>query len=51
MKLKPCKSTPDDLLTEIRTLIGGLAQKEIKNDLWIVQRGRIREYQPWDEEI
>jgi len=47
----PPKPTPADLLTEIRTLIGGLAQKEIKNDLWIVQRGRIREYQPWDEEI
>ncbi len=46
----PSKPTPADLLTEIRTLIGGLAQKEIKGNLWIVQRRRIREYQPLDEE-
>ncbi len=46
----PPKPTPADLLTEIRTLIGGLAQKEIKGNLWIVQRRRIREYQPLDEE-
>ena len=46
----PPKPSPLDLLTEIRTLIGGLAQKEIKGNLWIVQRGKIREYQPWDEE-
>jgi hypothetical protein len=51
VKLKPPKPTPGDLLTEIRTLIGGLSQKEIKGNLWIVQRGRIREYQPWDGEI
>jgi predicted nuclease of predicted toxin-antitoxin system len=46
----PPKPTHADLLTEIRTLIGGLAQKEIKGNLWIVQRRRIREYQPLDEE-
>lgn len=46
----PPKPTPEDLLAEIRTLVGGLAQKEINGNLWIVQRGRIREYQPWDEE-
>jgi hypothetical protein len=46
----PPKPTPGDLLTEIKTLIGGLAQKEIKGNLWIVQRGKIREYHPWDEE-
>ena len=47
----PPKPTPGDLLTEIRTLIGGLSQKEIKGKLWIVQRGKVREYQPWEEEI
>jgi hypothetical protein len=46
----PPKPTPAGLLTEIRTLIGGLAQKEIKGNLWVVQRGKIREYQPLDEE-
>ena len=46
----PPKPTPPDLLTEIRTLIGGLAQREIKGKLWIVQRGKIREYQSLDDE-
>jgi hypothetical protein len=47
----PSKPTPDDLLRATRTLAGGLARKEIKGKLWIVQRGRIREYQAPDEEI
>ena len=42
----PPKPTPDDLLDTIRTLIGGLSQKEIRGKLWTIQRGRIREYQP-----
>jgi len=42
----PPKPTPDDLLDTIRTLIGGLSQKEIRGRLWTIQRGRIREYQP-----
>jgi predicted nuclease of predicted toxin-antitoxin system len=46
----PPKPTPKDLLTEIKTLIGALAQKEIKGNLWIVQRGKIREYEPREEE-
>ncbi len=46
----PPQPTPADLLTEIRTLIGGLAQKGIKGNLWIVQRRTIREYQPLDAE-
>jgi hypothetical protein len=45
------KPTPDDLLRAIRTLAGGLSRKEIKGKLWIIQRGRIREYQPENEEI
>jgi predicted nuclease of predicted toxin-antitoxin system len=47
----PSKPTPDDLLRAIRTLAGGLARKEIKGKLWIIQRGRIREYQAPDEEF
>ena len=47
----PSKPTPDDLLRAVRTLVGGLARKEIKGKLWIIQRGRIREYQAPDEEI
>jgi len=47
----PSKPTPDDLQRAIRTLIGGLARKEIRGKLWIIQRARIREYQAPDEEI
>jgi hypothetical protein len=37
---------PNDLFDALSTLIAGLAQKEIAGQLWIVQRGKIREYQP-----
>ena len=42
----PQKPTDRDLVDTIRTLIGGLEQGSITGRLWIVQRGRIREYQP-----
>ena len=42
----PPKAAPDDILDTIRTLIGGLSQKEIRGRLWTIQRGKIREYQP-----
>ena len=42
----PARPTPDDLLDAMRTLIAGLAQRQITAKLWIVQRGCIREYQP-----
>jgi len=42
----PPKPTLDDVIDAIQTLIGGLAQLEIEGKLWIIQRGRIREYQP-----
>jgi predicted nuclease of predicted toxin-antitoxin system len=42
----PSKTTPVDLIDAVRTLIGGLTKKDIEGRLWIVQRGRIREYQP-----
>jgi len=45
----PPKPTPDDLFDAIRTLIAGLAQRQIEGKLWIIQRGRIREYQPEED--
>jgi len=44
----PPRPSHDDLLDTIRTLIGGLARETIEGRLWIVQRGRIRAYQPED---
>jgi predicted nuclease of predicted toxin-antitoxin system len=38
--------TFNDLLDTINTLIVGLSRKDIKGQLWIIQRERIREYQP-----
>jgi len=45
----PPKPTPDDLFDAIRTLIAGLAQRQIEGKLWIIQRGRLREYQPEED--
>ncbi len=45
----PARPMPRDLDDAIQTLIGGLAQREIEGRLWIVQRGRVREYQ--EEEL
>lgn len=46
----PPKPSPQDLLDTVQTLIGGLAQGvDIAGKLWIVQRGRVREYQPEEE--
>ena len=42
----PPNPNPEDLHDAVRTLIQGLTQKEIEGKLWIIQRGRIREYQP-----
>lgn len=42
----PPKSTPIDLYDTIRTMIKALRQKDLKGSLWIVQKGRIREYIP-----
>ncbi len=46
----PPSSTPNDLSNAVRTLIAALARKEIIGQLWIVQRGKIREYQPVEGE-
>lgn len=43
------KPTPHDLQDAVQTLIGGLARRDVVGKLWIVQRGRIREYQPEEE--
>lgn len=40
----------NDLFDAISTLIAGITQKKIEGHLWIIQRGRIREYQPEPEE-
>lgn len=42
----PHRPTPEDLLMEIETLIGGLSDKNIEGKLWIIQTKKIREYQP-----
>jgi predicted nuclease of predicted toxin-antitoxin system len=42
----PSKTTDEDLFSACRTLVGGLEGGEITGKLWIVQRHRIREYQP-----
>ena len=42
----PPRASADDLWQEVRTLIGGLKQGTIEGRLWIIQRGRVREYQP-----
>jgi hypothetical protein len=45
----PARSTPNDLLAACRTLIVALSREEITGKLWIVDRGRVREYQPDDD--
>jgi predicted nuclease of predicted toxin-antitoxin system len=41
----PPKSSHADLMAAVETLLGGLAKSEISGRLWLVQPGRIREYQ------
>ncbi len=41
----PSKPTHLDLMDAVQTLVGGLARSGIGRKLWIVQRGRVREYQ------
>ena len=42
----PARPSMRDLSDAALTLTTALRQKEIRGKLWIVQRGRIREYQP-----
>jgi len=41
----PPRPGPKDLDNAVKTLIAGLARENIVHKLWIVQPGRIREYQ------
>ena len=42
----PPRTTDEDLFQLCRNLIRGLGRQEITGKLWIIQRDRIREYQP-----
>ncbi|MBL7132670.1 MAG: DUF5615 family PIN-like protein [Phycisphaerae bacterium] len=44
----PRGSGINDVSDGLRTLISGLGQDDITGKLWVVQRGRIRQYQPED---
>jgi len=46
----PARASHQDILEACHTLIGGLQKRKVAGKLWIVQRGRIREYQPKSEE-
>ncbi len=41
----PRTPSHDDLLAAVETLIGGFGKENINGRLWIVQKGRVREYQ------
>jgi hypothetical protein len=42
----PPRPRDTDLWLACRTLVGALSQADITGKLWIVERGRIREYRP-----
>jgi predicted nuclease of predicted toxin-antitoxin system len=42
----PPRPTGQDLADAMQTLVGGLDRASVIGKLWVVQRGRIREYQP-----
>jgi predicted nuclease of predicted toxin-antitoxin system len=46
----PAKVTEELLVEAIEVLIAGLAKSDVRGRLWVVQRRRIREYCPRDEE-
>jgi predicted nuclease of predicted toxin-antitoxin system len=45
----PAKATPGILVQTLRTLLEKV-DESISGHLWIVEQGRIRIYQPWDED-
>ena len=45
----PARSAPDDLLDACRTLCAALLREEITGKLWIIDRGRVRKYEPDDD--
>ena len=46
----PSKPSPQDLLETVHTLTSALGQRDISGRLWVVQRSRVREYQPEDSD-
>ncbi len=42
----PNRPTAEDLTVAVQTLVGGLSRGNAEGRLWVVQRGRLREYQP-----
>lgn len=44
----PRKPTPDDLNACVRTLLRALQLESLDGELWSVERGRVRIYQPPD---
>lgn len=44
----PRRLSLEDLHEALRTLIAGLAREDISGRLWIIQKGKIRTYQPDD---
>ena len=44
-------SEDTDLLDAVRTFAAGLADATIEGKLWVVRRGRIREYQQGDTDV
>jgi len=46
----PAKPSHQDLLDAANTLVAALSKRDITGKLWIVQRGRIREYQSEDSD-
>jgi len=42
----PPRAVPEDLLNAVRTLATALTGRTVAGKLWIVEAGRIREYQP-----
>ncbi len=42
----PPRPTADDLFAVVDTLVAELAALPIQGKLWVVQRGKVREYQP-----
>jgi hypothetical protein len=45
----PSKAYPQDLYDTAKALIGGLELEGIEGKLWIIEKGRIREYQPSED--
>ena len=44
--LRPARPQGDDLLDAVSTLAVALKSRSVDGRLWVVQRGRIREYEP-----